>query len=113
MKTAQSIEELLENPTAYGMPTFEEFRKNKQKYLGRKDDEVASIDRGDTNLKCRQVYYVMGYKISSLEQGERIAKDMGYDFYTDFKAKPQVMPDSSVRGYYIRVNFIPKIKVVP
>lgn len=112
VKVAESIEELLANPTEFGMPSFEDFRKNKAKYLGRKDDEIASIDRGDTNLKCKQVYFVCGHRVTSLEQGERIARDMGYDFYSDFQAKPQVMPDSSVRGYYIRVNFVPKKRII-
>jgi len=107
-----SFEEFLEDPTSYGMPTFEEFRRNKEKYLGRKDDEVIAIDRGDRNLHCRQEYYVCGHHVKTLEQGERIARDMGYDFYNDFQAKPQVLPDSSLKGFYIRVNFIPKPRQV-
>lgn len=99
-----SVEELMANPTAFGMPTFEEFRRNKEKYVGRPDDEIAAIDRGDQNLKCRQKYFIEGYPVSSLEKAERIALDMGKSLFHDFKTDPQVRTDDR-GGFYIEVNF--------
>lgn len=104
-KFPDTLEDLTENPSAYGIPTFDEYCKNKERWVGRYDDEIASIDRGDQNLKCKQRYYLEHYPVDSLEQAERIAGDMGLSLYNDFIHDPQVVPDSSVKGYHIRVTF--------
>ncbi len=77
-RPAESMEELLEDPADYGFCSFEEFVKNKEKWKGRKDDEVSSIDAGDRTLGCVQRYYIQApgagtVRLSSLEHGERIA----------------------------------------
>jgi hypothetical protein len=104
MAVAESIEELAENPTKFGMPTFSEFSKNKEKWMGRADDEIAAIDRGDPMLGCRQKYYVEQYRVESLEQAERIARDMGHDLFHDFVVHPQLRPDGGA-GFYNEVTF--------
>lgn len=107
MRQAESIEELAEDPTKYGAPTAEEFSRNKEKYLGRPDDEIAAIDRGDPILKCKQVYYIEAdarYRLDSLEQAERIARDMGASLFHDFAACPQLRPNDS-GGFYNEVTF--------
>lgn len=108
MHMPESIEELAENPAKYGVPTLEEFVRNREKYQGRYDDEIIAIDKGDQNLGCKQKYKVNGYSAESLEHAERLARDMGYNLFQDFIVDPQVRADSSVRGYYTEVNFRPK-----
>lgn len=105
MPAPQTIEDLAENPNKYGMPTFEEFRKNKEKWMGRADEEIAAIDKGDPMLKCKQRYFIESYRVDSLEQAERIAIDMGYDLFRDFVICPQLRPDETLRGFYNEVTF--------
>jgi len=104
MRAPESLEDIISNPTRFGMPTFEEFRKNKEKYLGRADDMIAAIDRGDPLLGCRQKYYVEHYRVESLEHAERIARDMGLSLFHDFVIDPQLRPDDS-GGFYNEVTF--------
>lgn len=107
-----SIEEMMESPTKFGMPTLSEFMRDKERYVGRPDDEVVAIDRGDSILKCRQKYYVEGYAVDCLEQGQRIAQEMGLDFFRDFVVKPQLKPDPHSRmGYYNEVSFWSKATI--
>lgn len=104
MRTPDSIEELTENPSKFGMPTFEEFSKNKEKWMGREDDEITAIDCGDPLLGCRQKYYLENYRVESLEQAERIARDMGLNLFHDFIVHPQLRPDGGA-GFYNEVTF--------
>lgn len=108
MRLPDSIEELTENPSKFGMPTFEEFRKNKERWMGRPDDELAAIDAGDKILGCRQKYFIEGdggrYSCDSLEHVQRIADDMGLNLYHDFVIDPQLRPDGAA-GFYNEVTF--------
>jgi hypothetical protein len=110
------LDELMEDPTKYGMPTFEEFRRNKEKYLGRPDDEVASVDRGDPVLGLRHRYYLDTlageYRIDSLEQADRICREMGKNLFTDFYVDPQIRDDGPQgRSLITHVYFRAKDKV--
>lgn len=110
-----SIEELAEDPAKYGMPTFEEFCRDKSKWLGRPDDELAAIDRGDPVLGVRQVYYIQTRssgecRLESLEQFERIARDEGFDPFHDYYVDPQIR-DDGFNGLHNHVTFRPKTLV--
>lgn len=104
---AETLEDLVDNPEKFGMPTFDAFRRNKEKWTGRYDDEIAAIDRGDPVLGIRQRYYLWDgaadYRCESLEQAERIARDMGLNLHEDFVVDPQVKQDSD--GLYNHVTF--------
>lgn len=117
MRSLDGIEDLLANPKDFGFCTFQEFQKNRDYWmtrrLGRHDEEVASIDAGDPNLGCKQKYFMDTdsgiIRLEALEDGERIAADMGLNFFRDFLVKPQVRHDpGSRRGYYTEVTFVPK-----
>ena len=41
-----TIEDLQRDPKSYGLPTFEEFKKNRNAYMGNFDDAMASIING-------------------------------------------------------------------
>jgi hypothetical protein len=63
------------------MPSFEEFKRNPEKWLGRDDDMFSEIDRGSTLISAyveKQKYEFMGYRCNSLEEVERVASNMGY-----------------------------------
>lgn len=95
-----------------GVCTFEEFRKNKEKYLGRYDDEIAAVDKGSQLLGCLNRYIIEDlngtpYKLDAIETAERIAMDMGLSLFHDFMVAPQLRPDDR-GGYYSEVTFRPK-----
>lgn len=105
------LEDIMENPTKYGLPTFEEFRANKEKWLGRKDDDIAAVDRGDPMLGCFQKYYIetavgRRYGPFPLELIETMAIEEGMNLHHDFIKDPQLRPDGA-GGFYNEVTFRP------
>ena len=108
MKIAESVDELSERPEDFGFCDFETFRKNKEKWIGRDDDELAAIDKGDPLLGCKQVYYIeddSNYRVDSLEQAERLAREMGLNIFKDFAVKPQIKPVGHNGKFYNEVTF--------
>ena len=72
--------ELVRNPEKFGAPSFDEFKKNYQRYVGSNDETLASVDNADTKLKGitkRILYEIEGYRAKSLEEVERIAAAQG------------------------------------
>lgn len=114
IKFADTIEDLMANPRDYGMPTFEEFVAHKERYRDRYDAFVASIDAGDHNTGAIQRYFIEtknGEKrVSSLEQAERIARDMGLSIHNmdDFKIDPQYQPGDTAGKHWLKVTFRPR-----
>jgi len=102
------LEDLAETPNKYGMPTFEQYVQNREKYNGRYDEVITSVDNGDKLTGCRQKYYVDNYRVESLEQAERIASDMGLNLHHDFIIDPQFQDDD---GIYLKVTFRPKAEI--
>jgi hypothetical protein len=77
---AEVQQEFMENPNKFGAPTFEEFKRNPEKYVGKSGhhDTFASIDRGSKNLARyvkRHKYELLGYRTEKLEEIERIASE--------------------------------------
>jgi len=106
-----SFDDILEDPRAYGIPTFEEFRKNKSKYMRRSEEEVEAIDRGDPMLGCFQRYYIEDnrgrrYGPYSLELIQAVAIDEGLNLEHDYIKDPQLRPDGQ-GGFYNEVTFRP------
>lgn len=114
MPMFDTIDELASNPGKYGVPTLEEVtRKHYSKrdvMFGRDDEMLEAIDRGDPLLGCRQKYYIDHYRVSSLEQAQRISRDMGYRFPDDFVVDPQLRADER-GGFYNHVTFRSKESV--
>lgn len=74
--------DLFINPNKYGVPTFEEFQKNPERFRGRWDDKFAQVDAGSRMLDRvvkKHVYEVEGVRCRSLEECERVAAEMGID----------------------------------
>jgi len=91
-----SIEDLQNNPSAYGAPTFEEFKRSPEKYLGREDENLSAVDKGsaifkDSNMVRRHVYEIEGHRCKSLEQVTRIAAEQGIPI-RELDYRPEVIP---------------------
>ena len=75
-----TIEDIMENPNAYGAPTFEQFRKNPDKWRLPKDHLFLSADRGSDIFKDvrKHNYYFhregLPTKCRSLEDVEAVCK---------------------------------------
>ena len=76
------FDEFTKNPHFLGAPTFSEFCKNRDKWLGRDDDVFSSAGNPnsvlkDKNIMKRTQFEVEGYKCKTIEECERVAKSMG------------------------------------
>lgn len=75
-------DKILSDPKSAGFCTFEEFRKNKDKWTPKKDMLFQSVDIGghDESIK-RDIrdhrYYLDGYRCETLEAVDTLAKTMG------------------------------------
>lgn len=75
-----SAEDVMSNPKDFGMPTFEEFAQNREKWLGRDDEILEGVAKGGDTTKGmyrRHQYEIEGYKCSSLDEVERVALSQG------------------------------------
>lgn len=107
----KDIEEIMSDPTAYGLPTFEEFAKNSEKYLGRDDEKLGLADAGSRNLEKhvqRHIYEIEGYRCKTLEEVERIAKSQGIPL-RELDYQPMVQPTGGGKCD-ILVRFVSKAK---
>lgn len=94
-----------------GVPSFEEFEKDPDKYrkkfYGSEDDTLAWDDKGSTILKGKvkkHHYEVEGYKCKNLEEVQRVAHNMGYKM-SDLKAIRELVPHAG--GWCdIRVKYL-------
>jgi hypothetical protein len=75
-------------------PSFEEFKRNREKYLGRDDEDFGIIDKGSQSIKRtvhRHIYEIEGYRVKTLEEVERIAINQGIPI-RELDYRPQVVP---------------------
>lgn len=76
----QAFKEVIENPRAFGCPTFEEFENARTKYMGKSDDVLASAEHGSDLFRKfvrKQKYLIKGYEAKTTEEVERIALSEG------------------------------------
>lgn len=104
-----TFDEVMAEPESYGLPTFDQFVKNAEKYNGRDDDRFAEADKGSTHLKGhvqRHIYEIEGYRCRSLEEVERVAKSQGINI-RELDYRPQVVPQGGGKCDLL-VKFISK-----
>jgi hypothetical protein len=80
-KMARIDSDLLRDPTKYGFCTFEEFRKNKDKWRPNPEQALASIEQGGTLFKGRirkMKFEFEGYPCDSVEGVQNLSKQMGF-----------------------------------
>lgn len=107
----KDVGEVFDNPTAFGLPTFEEFVRDQDKYIEREDARFAEVDRGSRNLDRhiqKHIYEIEGYRCKTLEEVERVARSQGIPL-KELDYKPQVVP-SSAGKCDILVRFVSKEK---
>lgn len=89
------MEDLLNNPKAYGLPTFEEFSKNPERWRKAAEDIFSQVDIGSVlglkNRVANHTYEVSGYKCKTLEECERIALNEGWDL-KQLEVCPEIIP---------------------
>ncbi len=109
MRHANSTDDIYEDPHAYGAPTLEEFKRNKEKYLGRDDEALSSVSKGgeiSNNFTQKHVYEIEGYRCKTLEEVERVALSQGIPLRSlDFRAI--LIPQGAGKGNLL-IKFISK-----
>lgn len=104
-----SFEELVRDPHKFGAPTFEEFKRNREKWLGRDDETLASAEKGSQTLRevvNRYIYEVEGYRCKSLEEVERVAASQGIPL-KELDYRPQVIPQGGGKWECV-IKFVSK-----
>lgn len=89
-----TFDEVMADPGAYGLPTFDQFAKNPDLLIERDDARFAEVDRGSRSLDrhvVRHIYEIEGYRCKSLEEVERVAKAQGIPL-RELDYKPEVIP---------------------
>ena len=105
----QNKNDLSDFGESVGMPSFDEYCKNQEKWLGRDDDSLAEVERGSIQLdRCvkRHIYEIEGYRCKSLEEVERVAKSMGINL-RELDYRPEIQPNTSGK-FDIKVKFVSK-----
>lgn len=107
----KDADEIFEDPHKFGLPTFDEFARNRDKYLGREDDRFSEADAGSKALNKhvqRHVYEIEGYRCKTLEEVERVARNQGIPL-KELDYQPQVVPTSAGKCDLL-VRFVSKTK---
>lgn len=78
-----TIQDLQNDPTKYGVPTFEQFAKDPKKYSPQlsEEEQLSIIDNGGQNLKRytkKKIYEVMGRQFETLEKAHDFCRDHGF-----------------------------------
>lgn len=107
------MQEIIANPHKFGAPTFEEFARDKDKYLGREDDILKTAFEGahilkKSNLVRKHIYKIFGYTAKSEDHVWQIMKNEGYS-PLDFEIKPELTKAGNGQ-YDVIVDFTLKNK---
>lgn len=89
-----TIDDLIANPTKYGVPSFGQFKKNRQLYMGREDESMSQVSNGSKVLGKyvkNHRYYFGVYKCHTLEEVERTALNHGIPL-SDLVYVPELIP---------------------
>jgi len=98
------------NPERFGIPAFDEFKKDPDKYRKRPDDLFASADASTQTfrevLRKQRYFWKNEYEANSLEEIERICREEGIS-YDSLNMCPAVVPVEAGK-FDIFVSFWPK-----
>lgn len=97
MQTETTYEQIIANPTKYGLPTFEDFAKNPDKWREAKDELFRSADGSIIAARQglrKQTYEFEGYRANSLEEVERMCEQEGVAI-NSLEMRPHVIPVSA------------------
>lgn len=102
-------EEFSSNPEKFGFPAFDRWEKEREKYLGKDDEILASADKGSELLSRsvkRHIYELEGYRCKNLEEVERVAKEQGINL-KGLDYRPQLV-QAGAGKYDVIVRFVSK-----
>jgi len=112
-----TIDDLLADPHAFGLPTIEEYAQVRDKLWGNNDDAMVALTEGPNTFRRdlkRIIYQVNGLQLASEEEVERALADHGYSLADidlenrDSKLKKQIEMIPLGGGKYdIVINFCP------
>ena len=106
------MQDIASNPHSFGAPTFEEFKKNREKYLLTHDQVFANIDKGSHNLakvlESRYEYEIEGFRCKTLEEVERIAGDYGIPM-NGLDYRPELLPQGGGKAKML-IKFVSKFE---
>jgi hypothetical protein len=114
-ETTQSqweVDDLIDNPGKYGLPTFQEFAKNPAKWKQGVEELFEIVDRGSTQLNrliIKHEYRILGYKCKTLEEVQRIMNAEGVSL-NDCEIKGDLKEESAGK-FKVVVDFVPKNKM--
>lgn len=114
-----TINDLMDNPKAFGLPSFADFQRNPQLYRQRKDSSMAILDRGPTKFRGdlqKVKYKINGVELSSQEEAETAILDAGYSLedleigregsQSKLKYDMRMIPQGAGK-YDVEINFLP------
>lgn len=91
------------------IPSFEEFKQNRERFIGRDDESLSGIDRGSVALNKqtqKHIYEIEGYRCRTLEEVERVAACQGIPL-RELDYRPCAIPTGAGKCD-ILVRFLPK-----
>lgn len=81
----------------YNVPTFDDFRLNREKYIGSPEDILTCADKSVTNFRAglmKQTYEYEGYAVDSLEKMQTLFKEEGIvNPEKELEMKPEMIPE--------------------
>jgi hypothetical protein len=116
---ATTMEDLQDNPRAYGLPTFAEYCRNPSPYQKPTDSSFAALEKGPLAIRetLKKIKFkVNGVSVPTLEACEVAIGDFGYtieDFefgraghLSKLKYKMNMIPKGG-QTFDVEVNFLP------
>lgn len=116
---ATTMDDLMANPKAFGLPSFDDFKRNPQLYRRKSDDSMAILDRGPTKFRGdlqKVKYKINGVECGSQEMAETAILDAGYTLedleigregsQSRLKYEMRMIPQGAGK-YDVEVNFLP------
>lgn len=103
------MDDILDNPHKYGLPTIQEFAANPQRWKQGVEELFEVVDRGSTQLNRlirKHEYVILGYKTDKLEEVQRIMQSEGMRL-DQFTIKPELIRETAGKVKVI-VEFVPK-----
>lgn len=114
MSLDPSIEDVLTNPRKFGLPTFQDFASNPDRYrehwFGKSDELFGYIDKGSEILNryfSKVRFKFKNYECDSLERVESVAKDEGLTI-KELEFRPELIPQGGGKCELL-AQFWPKI----
>lgn len=101
MTFKQDMDDIMTDPAKYGAPTFEEFKRNRKKYIRSKEHAFEVVDQSTNVLGVRQLierqkyFFIAGngkkYPCKSLEEVWNVAQAEGVDT-SKIEYEPHTIP---------------------